>query len=589
MSVSQTTELSVLPKRAVTYLRVSTAKQARRDGEEEGYSLPAQREAWQRKAESLGAVIVGEYLDAGASAKSADRVQLQALLARLRDQPDIAYVIVHKVDRLARNMADQVAINLALTKAKAQLVSVSEAIDETPSGMLLLAIMAGVSEFYSNNLGHEARKGIHQKALRGGTPGYAPLGYLNVTDRIDGHEVKTVIVDEERAPHVTWAYQMYATGDWSISDLVDELEARGMRSRETSTLSPTPLSRSQVHRMLASPYYLGQVIHKGVAYPGKHEAIVDEQTWQRVQAIRATRRFAGDRSWKQGHYLVGSLKCGRCGQRLSFGLSRGRNGDRYGYFFCLGRSKRRTDCQLPYLPEAEVEAAVARHWGSVVLDKATIQTLRIRVEQALTLRSEESGKTVAAQRKRLQKFEQTKTKLVDAYLASAIPVDELKRRQEEIASGIADAHRQLAEATADQEVILRHLEIALELLRRCEELYRQSAPPARRLLNQAIFTKLEVDVDGVTADELTPPFAYLRQASVPQPVVAPGKRGRTRVHAVRGGEHKNPGLSWGRGSDVALLAEGVGFEPTVSCPTHAFQACRFGRSRIPPGWCTRHR
>jgi hypothetical protein len=269
------------------------------------------------------------------------------MLTRLREQRDVDYVIVHKVDRLARNMADQVAINLTLQKAKCQLVSVSEAIDESPSGMLLLAIMAGVSEFYSNNLGHEARKGIHQKVLRGGTPSYAPLGYLNKTERIDGHDVKSIVVDPERAPHLTWAFRTYATGEWAITDIVDELAARGMRSRETPSKSPTPLTRSQVHRILSSPYYLGMVVHKGVTYPGKHEALIDEDTWQRVQAIRLTRRHAGDRSWKQGHYLVGSLYCARCHQRMGFGLSRGKQGDRYGYFFCLGRAKKRTDCQLP--------------------------------------------------------------------------------------------------------------------------------------------------------------------------------------------------------------------------------------------------
>ncbi|MEJ0073660.1 MAG: recombinase family protein [Candidatus Saccharibacteria bacterium] len=107
------------PKRAVLYLRVSTARQATQGGEAEGYSIPAQRAACQRKAQDLGATVVDEYIDAGQSARSADRPALQDLLNRLMDAHDVDYVIVHKVDRLARDRADDVAIGLTIHKAGA--------------------------------------------------------------------------------------------------------------------------------------------------------------------------------------------------------------------------------------------------------------------------------------------------------------------------------------------------------------------------------------------------------------------------------------------------------------------------------------
>src|SRR5579872_3468955 len=167
-------EVITTGKKAVIYLRVSTARQASSGGESEGYSIPAQREACRRKAEELGAKVIDEYVDAGASARSADRPALQELLERLREQKDVDYVICHKVDRLARNRADDVAIGLTIHKAGAVLVSASEQIDETPAGTLLHGIMAAIAEFYSKNLSHEAKKGLHEKARRGGTPGYAP-------------------------------------------------------------------------------------------------------------------------------------------------------------------------------------------------------------------------------------------------------------------------------------------------------------------------------------------------------------------------------------------------------------------------------
>src|SRR5439155_11179049 len=166
-------------KRAVIYLRVSTAKQANKDDDPDGYSLPAQREACERKAEALDAEVVETFIDRGESAKTSDRPQFQRMLAFVKAQEDIDYVILDKVDRFARNRRDDANTLFELRSVGTQLVSVKENIDETPAGQLLHAIMAGIAEFYSRNLATEAIKGMTQKAKVGGTPGWAPLGYLN--------------------------------------------------------------------------------------------------------------------------------------------------------------------------------------------------------------------------------------------------------------------------------------------------------------------------------------------------------------------------------------------------------------------------
>lgn len=167
--------------------------------------------------------MIEEGVDAGASTRSADRDRLQRMLAHLADSslPSVDFVIVHKLDRLARDRADDVAILLDIRKAGATLVSVSEQIDETPSGTLMHGIVASFAEFYSKNLSTEAKKGLEGKVRRSGTPGVAPIGYLNTSRRIDGTEVKSFIVDDERAPHIQWAFAPYATGDWSITSICD--------------------------------------------------------------------------------------------------------------------------------------------------------------------------------------------------------------------------------------------------------------------------------------------------------------------------------------------------------------------------------
>lgn len=105
---------------AVIYLRVSTKDQAGRGGGAEGFSIPAQRDACLRKAEAMGLNVVDEFIDAGESARSADRPALRRMLDFVAAHR-IGFVIVHKVDRLARNRADDIEINLKFKAAGTQL------------------------------------------------------------------------------------------------------------------------------------------------------------------------------------------------------------------------------------------------------------------------------------------------------------------------------------------------------------------------------------------------------------------------------------------------------------------------------------
>ena len=329
------------PPAAVIYLRVSTKDQATRGGEAEGFSIPTQRAACRAKAEALGATIACEYIDAGESAKTADRPQLQAMLRAIEDKP-VQYLIVHKIDRLARNMLDNLMISAALEQAGVRLVSCSEAIDKSPTGKLTHGLMALVAEWVSNNLGQEVRTKTLQKVKSGGTPRKAAIGYLNVRKRELGQEIRTVEVDPERAPHVQWAFDAYATGEWSMKRLTTALEERGLTTVPTAHWLEKPLDESSVHRMLRNRYYLGKVIWQDVEYEGNHPPLVDVLTFGRVQDVIESHRN-GEKQRAHPHYLKSSVWCADCGSRLCISKPVNRHGRQYGYFMCVGRHQKRTD------------------------------------------------------------------------------------------------------------------------------------------------------------------------------------------------------------------------------------------------------
>ena len=504
-----TTEMA----QAVIYLRVSTKEQAEKGGEAEGYSIPAQREACKRKVAALGAVLVEEFVDRGESARSARRPELQRMLAYVKENP-VAYVIVHKVDRLARNRADDVEINLALKAAGATLVSVSENIDETPSGMLLHGIMSSIAEFYSRNLANEVIKGSTEKAKGGGTIGKAPLGYLNVRKIEDGREVRTVEVDPLRAPLMQWAFEAYATGDWTLRPLLDELAHRGLNAPPTRRTPEKRLELSHLHKLLRHPYYKGIVRYRGIEYQGKHKPLVSEAIWERVQQVLATKNQAGERHRVHYHYLKGSLFCGACGSRMIITNARNRYGQIYPYFVCLGRHQKRTDCTFKAVLIETVEEKVIEHYGAVQLTRKVRDMIEAGLAEDFAVFRHE----IAVERKALEKHKQRllgeRAKLLQAHYADAVPLDLLKIEQARIADQLAYIEQRFG-ATAEHEAEINfNLRRTLELATDVQESYRASEPLQRRLLNQCFFKKLTIHDDGHIESELAEPYDILLSPKV---------------------------------------------------------------------------
>ncbi len=489
---------------AVIYLRVSSKEQAERGGEVEGYSIPAQREACKRKAASLKAAVIEEFADRGESAKTADRPELQRLLEFVTEQP-VKYVIVHKVDRLARNRADDVAINLALKRAGVTLVSVSENIDETPSGLLLHGIMSSIAEFYSQNLAMEILKGSVQKAKNGGTPGRVPLGYLNVRHFDNGREIRTVEVDPERSPLMAWAFEAYATGDWTILKLLDELTARGLTTAPGPKTPSKRLSDSQLHALLRHPYYMGLVRYQGVLYPGKHTPLVTPQTWQKVQETLSAKYLAGEKQREHPHYLKGSIYCGVCGSRLIVNYAKG-NGGTYRYFVCIGRQKDKTSCNLRAIRIEHAEEAIATHYATVQLPEEEVERLRTFLSDELSKLRTDADRERTTTDRRLRKLEGERKKLLDAHYADAIPLDLLKSEQARIATEVAAIEGRQVAVEGDFKAAETNMRRALARVSDCETAYREASATMRRQFNLAFFKRLVIDDDYGVVGELAEPF-----------------------------------------------------------------------------------
>lgn len=500
------------PKFAVSYLRVSTRGQAERGGgADEGFSIPAQREANKRKALSMGAIVGKEFVDRGASAKSADRPELQKMLEYVKENADrVDYVIVHKVDRLARNRGDDIDIMRTLRECGVQLVSASESIDDTPAGMLLHGIMSSIAEFYSQNLANEVKKGMGEKVKSGGTPTRAPLGYLNIRRMDDkGREERTVVLDEERAPLIKLAFEEYATGNWTVNDLAEHLAACGLTTRATPRIPSVPVDKRVLNTVLVNPYYKGVVTYKGVEYAGNHPALVATDVWQQVQDVLAS-HVNGERTREHPHFLKGSLYCRQCGSRMIVTYAKARSGVRYPYFICAGRhSKREKDCKQKAVLIDEVERQVEQIYDRYSLSPELRKYLEKYLQTNIKAEQEKYEAELGGLRREKDKLERKRKKLLEAHYNDAIPLDLMKSEQQKIAKQLLAIEHQMKIYGQIFAGVSESISKALELIEDCGLTYRLVDDRYKKMLNQAIFSKLWVGEDGNVTAEFREPFNML--------------------------------------------------------------------------------
>lgn len=267
--------------RCAVYTRKSTE-----DGlEQEFNSLHAQREACEAYVLSQRhegwTVVERSYDDGGFSGGSMQRPGLLALLDDV-EAGLVDVIVVYKVDRLTRSLADFAKIVERLDAKEASFVSVTQAFNTTTSmGRLTLNVLLSFAQFEREVTGERIRDKIaasKKKGLWMGGP--VPLGY-EVIDR------KLVPVPEE-AERVRTIMRRYVASH-SANELIARLEAEGIRTKiQRRTSGPhkggIPFKRGSLFYLLKNPIYRGKIVHKGTAYVGEHEPIVDEELWSAVQA-----------------------------------------------------------------------------------------------------------------------------------------------------------------------------------------------------------------------------------------------------------------------------------------------------------------
>lgn len=350
---------------------IYTRKSTEEGLEQDFNSLDAQREACEAfilSQKSQGWKQAACYDDGGFSGGNMDRPGLQRLLADIAKRR-VQIVVVYKVDRLTRSLADFAKLVELFDEKGVSFVSVTQQFNTTTSmGRLTLNVLLSFAQFEREVTSERIRDKIAASKSKGmWMGGNAPMGYVARN--------RNLIIDEPEATRVREIMRLYLELG-SVTKLKDELDARGWKSPLRGGKRPggRPFSRGNLRNLLTNPSYVGRVRHKGKVYEGLHPGIVDEAVWQAVQAkvVHDTQEHSV-RSTAAHPSLLAGLLIDERGRRLQSGQT-SKGGKRYRYY--LRRVERaESDAGAVRVSASEVEEVVLAELQALLRDADSLTSL----------------------------------------------------------------------------------------------------------------------------------------------------------------------------------------------------------------------
>ena len=440
---------------------MSTAKQG------EGVSLAEQRDAIIRYSERGGLSVVRWFEEKETAAKRGRPVFSEMLI--LLQQGHAAGVIIHKIDRSARNLRDWADLGELIDRG-IDVRFANESLDlQTRGGRLSADIQAVVAADFIRNLRQETKKGIYGRFKQGLYPMPAPLGY---SDRGKGMAKE---IDPLKGPLVRKAFELYASGRYSLETLVDEVHHLGLRNRNGGQVSINGLSV-----ILRNPFYTGliRVRSTGETFAGSHRPLVPAETFQRVQQTLAGKVHA--RTIRHEFLFRRMLTCKGCGYSLIGELQKG-----HVYYRCHTRR-----CPTTNVREETVEEEIQNTLSPLQFSEMEKRYLCSRVERMRENWSHEQAARQEILQLRLPRLQDRLARLTDAFLDGTIGKDLFQERQKALLMERQDVVKQIE---APHERLPELLSSFLELAGDANVSYKLGLPVEKRELLGVVTSNRHVD------------------------------------------------------------------------------------------------
>ncbi len=483
---------------------VALARVSSREQEREGFSLEVQEEALRRYATHAGGEIAKLFRIAETASKADERKTFRELVAYAKKNAGfLDGLLFYKVDRAARNLFDYVELERLESEYNLPFISVSQPTENTPAGRMMRRTLANMASFYTEQQSVDVREGLARRVREGWFIGLAPYGYRNV--RKDGRGV--VEVEPQEAANIRRIFHLYAYENLTLDGLVERINAEGMVFRPSLPTFP----RSSVHNILRDRAYIGEILHKGQWYPGKHEPIIDRPTWERVQVLLGGQNYHCHELTYGGEFMT----CAHCGHPITgeCKIKKTKSGPRsYVYYRCAKYTK--PGHPRIRVPEADLNAQVL-----AIFDKMRIEDEGVRdwFRMVLASQTRDAQEDSRAQRAELQRQESLivaqQDRLLNLRLADDIDQETFARKSTEIRDRLASIKLQIDAIDRSHDETAELASKVFELSQTLRQQWLSADYDAKRRILEIVC--LNCTLDGVTlVPQIRKPFDVLAEGLV---------------------------------------------------------------------------
>lgn len=430
------------------YSRVSTIEQA-----EEGYSIAEQERLLIEYAEKNNLEVYKCYSDRGISGKNIEARPALKELLKDAEEKKFDMVITWKINRLSRKLSDVLKIVDLFERNNITFKSYSEPFEtNTPAGKMQFQMMALVGEFERGTIAQNVKMGMCARAREGKWNGGVVLGYDTIP--VEGAEHKKrketkLIVNDNEARVVRLIFDMYLDGK-GYKAITNQLNKQGCKTKKGNDFSV-----GSIKDILMNPIYIGKIRYNlrqdwsekrrrninpnPIIVDGIHEAIIDEQTWNKVQALMETKKGKPSRIYDGEFPLTGILRCPVCGAGMVIMRSgkRRKDGSQRQYYACgAWKNKGTAVCRSNGINVEKANKYVYGKLADLLSNERMVKAIVTNINRERRNMIEPSKKELTRIDKELAKLDVKKQKTFELYEEDLISKDEFLQRREELNSKI---------------------------------------------------------------------------------------------------------------------------------------------------------
>ncbi len=477
----------------VLYCRVSSKEQ-----EETGYSLPSQEKLLKEYAERRNNFTVVKVFSVAESASGSKQRKVFAEMMSFISKHDIKNLVVEKVDRLTRNLKEAVFANDWLDEDKERKIHFVKQnlvlhVGAKSDEKFRWDIEIVLAKKFISNLSEEVRKGQAEKLAQGWLPTTPPIGYKTIGEK--GHKIH--VIDTNFSGFIKKAFEMYASGNYSMEALRQQLYKEGFRTRNGNKPA-----KSAIENLLNEVFYYGAMKWNGVLYKdGKQEPIITKELFDKAQEVR--QRHLAPTYSRHNFQFKKLMKCGECNGTITAEVQKG-----IVYYHCSHYN----DCtQKPYTPEKEIEEqlfGVFKFFENITPEEAEAIKEKIKANHAQEITYKEN--TLKSLNARYLQLQSRLDILYNDRLDQKITTDSWEKKQSEINK---EQENILEQIERIKNVETKYFEIwlnILDLAHRAKEIYEKRSPEERRTLLSHIFLNLTL-TDKKVIPTLKKPVEVLAQ------------------------------------------------------------------------------